>query len=91
MLNKLFIALLFFYFHVNAQELLSFQVNTGDYDRIDCPIAIKIQLDNHKSQAKNIQLVEVGEFSKKSIPFQFDENDIFKNFNIGKYWVKCKL
>ncbi len=78
MLNKLFIALLFFYFHVNAQELLSFQVNTGDYDRIDCPIAIKIQLDNHKWQAKKIQLVEVGEFSKKSIPFQFDENDTNK-------------
>lgn len=64
-----------FIIQINAQDLLTFQVDAGSFDRIDCPISLQIfpsQLDINSSE---IQLIEYSKKSKIILPSQFDKEN----------------
>ncbi len=61
-----------FIFQLNAQEILRFQVDTGFYDRIDCPVSIQFSPSDFGLQSEDIQLVELTENSKVPLPSQSD-------------------
>ena len=56
---------------VNVQSLVTFQVNSGSYDRLDCPISIQLG----EISEENFQLVEIVGDSKKEIASQFDREN----------------
>ncbi|PIA82100.1 hypothetical protein BFR04_12430 [Gaetbulibacter sp. 4G1] len=74
---KLLFSILPFLFFNCTEELLRFSVNSGNYDRSDCPVSTpfpSLEFDH-----KKIQLVELVGTTKKPVPFQFDRN-------INKLW-----
>lgn len=80
MQKNFFFFLVIFVFQTNAQELLKFQVDTGFYNRIDCPIYIQIPPSLSGMKAKDIQLVELVNNSNMLMPSQFDADES------GKLW-----
>lgn len=67
-----FICFLGLIFQIKAQKLLQFQVDTGPYDRIDCPVSIKFQPSDYGLTANTIQLIELTKSSNKPLPSQID-------------------
>lgn len=53
------------------QTLTSFEVNSGPYDRLDCPVSIQLAEINEE----NFQMVEIVGNSKKKIASQFDQEN----------------
>ena len=62
-------------FQTNAQELLTFQVDAGAFNRIDCPVSLNISSSELNINNKDIQLIEYINDSKKLIPSQLDEEN----------------
>ena len=60
-------------FQTNAQEILSFQVDCGVFDRIDCPVPLHISLSQIAINTQDIQLIEHRNKSKILMPSQFDK------------------
>jgi hypothetical protein len=62
-----------------SKILVSFKVDSGLYDRIDCPVFFDYKTLNSNINIENIQLVELVKGLQKNIPLQFDEA-------AGKLW-----
>ena len=62
-------------FQISAQELLTFQVDTGAYDRIDCPVSFQISPSALNINNKEIQIIEYIDNSKKSVVSQFNKEN----------------
>ena len=70
---KLFIVC--FIVPLSGQDLLYIEVNSSDYDRINCPISLDILDSISESLPENLQLVEIIGKSRKKILSQFDKGD----------------
>ena len=69
-------SLLFFFgiiFQTYAQDLLTFKVDTGSFDRIDCPVFLNISMSNLDINPEELQLMEYLDNSRKFVPSQFDK------------------
>ncbi len=77
---KIAIICLIFITQLEAQEILRFVVNSGSYDRIDCPISVMFSGEELELQSNEIQLVELGPNLTKSHAFQLDKS------NKGQFW-----
>lgn len=56
-----------------TNELVRFEVDSGSFDRLDCPISMDFKFSNDRIDIANIQLVEIIGDTQKSIPSQFDQ------------------
>ena len=57
----------------SAQELLvKFNVNSGSFDRIDCPVSIDFSSIQYEMEPSAIQLVEIIGDAQKIVPSQLD-------------------
>jgi len=61
-----------FIFQINAQEMMTFNVVSGSFDRIDCPLSLNISPSQLKLKPEELQLIEYLDNSKKFVPSQFD-------------------
>lgn len=56
-----------------TDESTYFNVDSGSFDRLDCPISLDYDISSQKNNIKNIQLVEINGSTKKDIPCQFNK------------------
>ncbi len=74
---KLLFIILSLHFFSCTDKILRFSVNSGNYDRMDCPVSFDFVSQEFNNE--NIQLVELIGSNKRNIPFQFDKSR-------GKLW-----
>ncbi len=58
-------------FQTNAQEILTFNVNSGAFDRIDCPVSLQISPSQITFNSQEIELIEYRNKSKILLSSQF--------------------
>ena len=62
-------------FQITAQELLTFQVDAGAYDRKDCPVSFQISPSELNITNQEIQIIEYFSNSEKLVATQFNKNN----------------
>ncbi|MBD0777774.1 PmoA family protein [Maribacter sp. ANRC-HE7] len=62
-------------FFLSAQELIKFQVETGKYDRMDCPITVRISQESILKGNYNLQVIEHGSDDKTPLAAQLDKKE----------------
>lgn len=60
---------------ITAQELLTFQVDAGAYDREDCPVSFQISRSELNINKQEIQIIEYFSNSDKLVASQFNKNN----------------
>ena len=72
---KYFLSLILLFYILNgyAQKVLTFQVNSGDYDRINTPVSIGIPQFSEAEMA-DLVLYELSDNGKKEVPFQVEKD-----------------
>lgn len=58
----------------HAQDILTFEVVSGSFDRLDCPISLNISPSQLKFNPEEFQLIEYIGNSRKFVPSQFDND-----------------
>lgn len=60
------------YVNVPAQELLKFEVQTGNIDRTDCPLSLSIDQVNYNTDSLKLALFEIKGKTETAVPFQLE-------------------
>jgi len=61
--------------HIQAQELLKFNVNSGSFDRFNCPISLTISKNEMDTAFKDLQLIEFKGESHTPLTSQYDQEN----------------
>ena len=61
-----------FYINLSAQDLLKFEVQTGNIDRSDCPVSLPIDQINCNSDSLKLALFEINGKTEVVVPFQLE-------------------
>ncbi len=72
---KLFIYSFFFICSLYSctEKFVHLHVNSGSFNRLDCPVSLDIEAIKHHTDFKNSQLVEIIGDTQKNISSQFDQ------------------
>ncbi len=62
-----------FYLYSCDHEMISFNVNSGAYNRLDSPVFLDYSFIKNKKAIENLQLVEIVQGDYKSIPSQLNK------------------
>ena len=82
---KYILCALFFIYYIflPAQELIKFQVEAGDYDRMDCPVVLSPLPDVIFNETDGLRLIEITDNNPSSV-IQIDKNTGELWTSIGK-------
>jgi len=64
--------LIFIYGSVSAQEIMRFEVLSGDIDRLNCPVSVSLEQVDYNTDEGELILFEVGKGQEQPIPCQIE-------------------